>query len=115
MNTHRCCTADTSAARSVATGTWATDGDSCLLPFIRWCVNMSAWLVPSAIFLLLPKCPVCLAAYLVRGTGVGLSLPTARALQILLLIPCVASLSYLAAKRGRRFIASMFATKGAVR
>jgi hypothetical protein len=78
MNTPRCCTADPNAARSVATGTWATDSDSRFLTFVRWCLNTSAWLVLSAIFLLVPKCPACLAAYIVIGTGVGLSLPTAR-------------------------------------
>ena len=95
MNTRRCCTVDTRAARSVVTETWATDGDARFLTFVRWCLHTSAWLVPSAIFLLLPKCPACLAAYIVMGTGVGLSLSTARALQILLLLLCAASLSYL--------------------
>jgi hypothetical protein len=98
MNTRRCCTVDTRAARSVATETWATDGDSRFLTFVRWCLNTSGWLVPSAILLLLPKCPACLAAYIVMGTGVGLSLSTARALQILLAILCIASLSYLTVK-----------------
>jgi hypothetical protein len=95
MNIHRCCIVETSAARSVATGTWATDGDPRFLTFVRRCLNMSGWLVPSAILLLLPKCPVCLAAYIVMGTGVSLSLSAARALQLLLLILCAASLSYL--------------------
>jgi hypothetical protein len=104
MNTHWCCIVETSAARRVATGTWATDGDPRFLTFVRRCLNTSGWLVPSAILLLLPKCPACLAAYLVMGTGVGLSLSTARALQILLVILCIASLSYLTVKHRNLFL-----------
>ena len=108
MNTHRCCIVETSAARSVATGTWATDGDPRFLTFVRRCLNTSGWLVPSAILLLLPKCPACLAAYIVMGTGVGLSLSTAGTLQILLVILCIASLSYLTVKHRNLFFGLIF-------
>jgi hypothetical protein len=98
MNIHRCCIVETTAARRVATGTWATDGDPRFLTFIRRCLNTSGWLVPSALLLLLPKCPACLAAYIVMGTGIGVSLSTAHDLQMLLVILCIASLSYLTVK-----------------
>jgi hypothetical protein len=115
MNTPRCCTVDTSAAGSVATGARALDGDSRPLTFVRWCLRTSAWLVPSAILLLLPKCPACLAAYIVTGTGVGLSLSTAGTLQILLVILCIVSLSYLAVKQRNLIFGSIGTTKRTAR
>jgi hypothetical protein len=54
-----------------------------------------AWLLPSAILVLVPKCPACLAAHVTLWTGLGLSLSTATYVWWFLLLVCVASLLFL--------------------
>ena len=64
----------------------------------RRCLDTASWLVPAAILVLAPKCPMCLAAYLAVWTGVGFSLPTAANLRLSLLILCLATLLCLAVR-----------------
>jgi hypothetical protein len=61
------------------------------------------WAFPAALLVLMPKCPLCVAAYVALFTGVGVSVSTARWIQILMLVFCLMSLGYLAARywRGR--------------
>jgi hypothetical protein len=61
------------------------------------------WLFPTALLVLMPKCPLCVAAYIALFTGVGVSVSTARWIQILMLVFCLTSLAYLAVRlwRGR--------------
>lgn len=68
-------------------------------------LDIAGYVVPTAILVLLPKCPVCLAAYLAIGTGIGVTLSTAAYLRTLLLVVCLASLGYLAARHAFRWIA----------
>jgi hypothetical protein len=62
------------------------------------------WLVPSIGLALMPKCPVCLAAYVALGTGIGISIATATYLRLALIGACVLSLSYVAWKQARRLL-----------
>jgi hypothetical protein len=84
-------------------------------PFARRCLNVAGSLLPSAILAVLPKCPVCLAAYVAIGTGVGLSASTTTYLRLLLEVLCLASLSYFASRLVRRFMALMFKTDRTVK
>jgi hypothetical protein len=69
------------------------------VPFIRRCFAAGRWVLPGAILVFLPKCPVCLAAYVAFGSGIALSVLTATRLRVVILILCVAALAYFVARR----------------
>jgi membrane protein implicated in regulation of membrane protease activity len=60
------------------------------------------WLFPAALFALIPKCPLCVMAYVALFTGVGISVSTARWIQILMFVVCFSSLAYLVARKVKR-------------
>jgi hypothetical protein len=79
-------------------------GDGCGST-VRRVVDLVGWIVASAILALIPKCPMCLAAYIALWTGLGLSVAAAANLRVLLIIVCVISLVFLVARQMRRLIA----------
>ena len=60
------------------------------------------WLFPAAFLVVMPKCPMCIAAYLALFTGIGVSVSTARWIQYLMIGLCLTSLAYLVIRQWRR-------------
>ena len=55
--------------------------------------------------MLMPKCPACVATYIVLWSGIGLSLSEATYVRSVLLIICTSSLLFLIVKLLDRFVA----------
>lgn len=106
MIAHPCCAGVATCSNRTAEARVAI-GDPRAPTLVRRCLDLAGWIVPSGILALLPKCPACLIAYFAIGTGIGISMSTAIYLRMALVVLCAASLSYLAASRGRRFIARL--------
>jgi hypothetical protein len=60
--------------------------------------ELAEWLLPGVILAMLPKCPLCVMAYVAMATGIGLSFSTAATARILIIGVCITALSYFAAK-----------------
>lgn len=82
------------------------DRDHTQPPASRWrqARELAGWILPGAMLALLPKCPICLAAYVALATGIGLSLPTARFLRTTILILCVSILVLVIIRTLRRLV-----------
>ena len=63
----------------------------------RW-RTVVEWAAPGVIIALLPKCPLCIVAYVAVATGIGISVSTAGYIRIGVLFFCVAGLLLLATR-----------------
>jgi tRNA(Arg) A34 adenosine deaminase TadA len=59
----------------------------------------AGWILPGALLALLPKCPMCLAAYVVLGTGLSLSYSSAHILLRALIAICLGALALCIVRR----------------
>jgi hypothetical protein len=64
------------------------------------------WAIPVIGLALVPKCPACVAAYVLIFTGVGLSLPAAAAVRWILIAFGAVALVILVVRHTRRMRAS---------
>jgi hypothetical protein len=80
-------------------------GGSLLRSLRRRAAKTFGWVAPSVILVLMPKCPMCVAAYVTLVSGVGISVSLAAHLRVMMLVLCGAVLAYLAVtafwRRGR--------------
>jgi len=60
--------------------------------------NGAGFIIPSALLTVLPKCPVCLAAYVALGTGLSISYGSAQILMRALTVLCLGTLGLCAAR-----------------
>ena len=98
MNAHRCCVVPLGGVEPKKAGVRIAGGDPHPPSFTRRSLDLTAKIVPVAILAVLPKCPACLAAYVALGTGMGLSLTAATYVRLSLVVLCVASLVFFAAR-----------------
>jgi hypothetical protein len=85
-------TTDQAAAASIASGR-AEESQ-----VTRRTRGAAAWALPSVALALVPKCPMCVAAYLAIGSGLGVSLTTAAHLRTALVWLCWSTLALLVAR-----------------
>ena len=70
---------------------------------LRRAWKTTQWLFPTALLVLIPKCPMCVAAYVMLFTGIGITVSTAHWIQILMWSFCVISFVYLAVRHNPFF------------
>ena len=64
----------------------------CCTTAARHARRSAPWVAPTAVLLLTPKCPLCLAAYIAAATGVSMSLSAAGLLRTGMIVGSVAAL-----------------------
>jgi hypothetical protein len=100
MNAHRCCVAN--SAGSGEAGMRIPREDPRPPSFTQRTIRFAGKMTPLALLAILPKCPLCLVAYVALATGIGISLTAATYLRFLLIVACVSALTYFIVKAVRR-------------
>jgi hypothetical protein len=72
--------------------------------WVRAAGRLVSWIMPSVVLAAMPKCPICLAAYVAIFTGFGISLAAAKFAWWSVAIGCLAVLIYLAATTLRGYL-----------
>ena len=68
-------------------------------PWRRRVRGVSGWILPGALLALMPKCPMCLAAYVALGTGFTMSGSSAHMLMRMLTALCIGTLALCVVRR----------------
>lgn len=105
----RCCT-DGDHAESIVSG--SSNSSVPALPANRsptasWLRRIATFVqlaFPVAVLALIPKCPACIAAYVLLFTGIGLSFEAASAMRWTLIASSVVALTYLAIRKTSRVL-----------
>ena len=89
MNPLRCCHQESRTGDNARRqGTW--------LSRVR---GAAGWILPGALLALMPKCPMCLAAYVALGTGFSMSYSSAHLLMRVLTVICLGTLALCVVRR----------------
>ncbi len=78
----------------------------------RRVAGLIQWAIPVTALALVPQCPMCVAAYVVLFTGVGLSLSVAVAMRWALIVLSVAAIGCLLFRAACRLLGTVRVTRG---
>ncbi len=67
--------------------------------WLRRARGVVGWILPGALLALMPKCPLCLAAYVALGTGFTMSCSSAHILMRTLTALCIGTLALCVVRR----------------
>src|SRR4051812_21781722 len=74
-------------------------GDEARKTWLRRVRGIAGWILPGALLTLMPKCPMCLAAYVALGTGFTMSGSSAHTLMRTLTAVCIGTLALYVVRR----------------
>ena len=86
----------------------AEDGARQQKTFLRGVRKASGWVLPGAVLALLPKCPMCLAAYVALCTRFTISNSSAHILMRALTALCIGTLALLVGRRVVNWVKQQF-------